>query len=470
MLVTKSRENLAPIRIEQCTLNKFFPNLPESKNHSLIAELERGKTLFAGKGYSLRIKRNGTICIKEMHCFTCGSRLVKNGYNDRIAILDNGLGKHEFRVQRKRCPRCGEIKPNYSKIAPKYGNYHENYKRRARQHHMEGLMPSQIQRVFKIDFGVEISLTTLVNWVNMVAEPLRETLKETPVPSSGYWGYDEIHLRISKVRMYAIDTVDVNTRFIPVAKISENMGRNEGRKVLMEGRRGKNLWINGLMKDCSTNLGGLFRTRSFKHIIQQNCLTHVKWAVSKHVKAFAGLSKQSVKPVPKKWWWLLKRFYALIDSKDETDAYIKLEIIRRTVERLKGKKIKELLTALKQLESWFPKIIAHQRNPFIPATNNLLEGFHKKYTYYPSFKRNMMTPEGAQRVLDYRVFRHNFGKFPEFISELNKNYERYRLLVQETHNHPSIRGHGMYFKHKKIKLDRWYGNYQQLWDQYFAVI
>ena len=137
-------------------------------------------------------------------------------------------------------------------------------------------MPSQIQCVFKIDFDMKIALTTIVNWIGEVAEPLRETLKETPVPSSGYWGYDEIHLRISKERMYAIDTVDVNTRFIPVTKISRHMGRNEGRKVLMEGRRGKNLWINGIIKDCTTNLGGLFKTRSFKHIIQQNCLTHIK--------------------------------------------------------------------------------------------------------------------------------------------------------------------------------------------------
>jgi len=470
MLISKIREKLAPIKIEQYTLNKFFPNLPEPKNHSLLAEVKRRKALSIDKGYTLRMKRNGTIYIKETHCLTCGSRLVKNGHNDRIAILDNGLGRHEFHIQRKRCPRCGEIKPDYSKIAPKYGNYHENYRRRTRQHYMEGLMPSQIQRVFKIDFGIQISLTTLVNWINKVARPLRKMLKETPVPSSGYWGYDEIHLRISKERMYAIDTVDINTQFVPVAKISEHMGRNEGREVLMEGRRGKNLWINGLMKDCTTNLGGLFRTRSFKHIIQQNCLTHVKWIVSKHVKAFAGLSKQSRKPVPKKWRWLLKRFYELIDSKDEADAYIKLEIIRRTVERLKGKKIKELHTALKQLESWLPKIIAHQRNPFIPTTNNLLEGFHKKYTYYPSFKRSMMTPEGAQRVLDYRVFRHNFGKFPEFIDDFNETYENYQLLVRETHYHPSIRGHGMYFKHERIKLDKWYGNYKRLWRQYFAKI
>jgi len=290
-------------------------------------------------------------------------------------------------------------------------------------------------------------------------------LLTTPIPSSGYWGYDEIHLRINRERMYAIDTVDVVTRFVPVAKISENMGRKAGREVLMEGRKNCQLWINGLVKDCTTNLGGLFKTHSFKHIIQQNCLTHVKWIASAHIKAFAGMSKRSNKPIPKEWRWLRNRFYALFNAKHETDAYIQLEIIRNTIERLKGKRIKELHTALKQLEGWLPKIIAHQRNTFIPTTNNLLESYHKKYTYYPSFKRSMMTIKGAQRILDFRVFRHNFGRFPNYIAELDKDYQSYRLLVQETHNHPSIRGHGMYFKHKKIKLDQQFGNYQHLWSE-----
>ena len=159
MLVTKLREKLAPIKIEQPTLSKFFPNLPKLKNHSLLAELERREAFPNSNGYTIKMKRDGTIYIKETHCLICNSRLVKNGYNNRIAILDNGLGKHEFRIQRKRCPRCGEVQPDYSKIAPKYSNYHENYKRRTRQHYMEGLMPSQIQRVFKIDFGILISLS-----------------------------------------------------------------------------------------------------------------------------------------------------------------------------------------------------------------------------------------------------------------------------------------------------------------------
>ncbi len=219
----------------------------------------------------------------------CNSRLVKNGWNLRTAILDKGQGQCNFRLKRKRCPKCGEISPDFSKYALKYGNYHENYKRRARQHYMEGLMPSQIQRVFIIDFGIKISKSTIVNWINEITEPLREILKKTPVPSSGYWGYDEIHMRISGKKRYTIDTVDINTRFVPVAKIMKSMGRDAGREVLREGRRNAMLKIHGIVKDCSTNLGGLFRTRSFKNVKQQNCLTHIKWIVARHVKIYAGI-------------------------------------------------------------------------------------------------------------------------------------------------------------------------------------
>ena len=254
-----------------------------------------------------------------------------------------------------------------------------------------------------------------------------------------------------------------------MAKISENMGRNASRKVLMEGRKNCQLWINGLVKDCTTNLGGLFRTKSFKHIIQQNCLTHVKWIASAHVKAFTGMSKRSTKPLPKEWRWLRDRFYALINIKHETDAYIQLEIIRNTIERLKGKRIKELHTALKQLEGWLPKIIAHQRNPFIPTTNNLLESYHKKYTYYPSFKRSMMTIKGAQRVLDYRVFRHNFERFPEHKEMFEMKFEEFKIILSELPDKRVMGAQHRYFQAEFKKLDKWFGKYQEIWGDYFAL-
>jgi hypothetical protein len=47
-------------------------------------------------------------------------------------------------------------------------------------------MPPQIQRVFRIDFRIKVSKTTLVRWINEIEKPLRMTIKETPVPTSGY--------------------------------------------------------------------------------------------------------------------------------------------------------------------------------------------------------------------------------------------------------------------------------------------
>ena len=444
MPITKLREKIAPIKIEQSNLNKFFPFLSEPTDDYLPTEIERRMALSKGDRYTLRMDRNGTVYIKETHCFTCGKRLVKSGRNPRIVIFDNGLGKQEFHLHRKRCKKCGEIKPDYSKIVPKYANYHENYKRRARQHYMEGLTPSQTKKVFKIDFGIEISESTIVNWVNEAAQPLREMLEETPVPSSGYWGYDEIHMKIKGKKKYAIN--------------------------LKEGRKNRKLWINGLVKDCTTNLGGLFRTRSFKHIKQQNCLTHIKWIVTKHVKAFTGLPKQSRKPIPKEWRWLQARFYKLIDSGTEAETLIWLEIVRSTVERQKREKIKELHTTLKQLESWFPKIISHQRNPSISRTNNVTEGFHKKYLYYRAFKKQMITICGAQRVLDYRVFGHNFKRFPEYIQQYETKRERWRASLRECKGDKILRGQGNHFKSIFRKLDNWYGKYMEVWNQYFRIL
>lgn len=457
---------MTPIKEEQTTLIKFYSFL--RKRRSVRSESNKRVNELI-QSYTLILEPNNDLIIKETRCFKCGSRLVKNGWNNRILILKNRRGKKKIRLRRKRCPECGEIKPDLSTIAPKNGIYHEKFKRMARQHYMEGLKPSQIKRVFKIDFNIDISHTSIVNWINEAAEPLRAMLKETPVPSSGYWGYDEIHMRISGERMYTLDAVDVVTKFIPAAKISESMGRQAGQHFFKEARCHNELWIKSIVKDCTTNLGALLRTNSFKHIIQQNCLTHVKWMISKHVKTFAGLSTQSRKSVPKEWQWLLKRFYNVLDSKNETDAYIQLAILRDIVIKLTGKRIKHLYTALRQIISWFPKIIAHQRNPFIPTTNNLLESYHKKLTYYPSFKRNMMTPVGAQRVLDYRVFRHNLERFPIHIRDLRAKYMRWRGLVQNNREDRILCGQGNHYASQFKKLDKWHANYQQVWNDFFKI-
>ena len=456
---------MTPISIEQTTLIKFFPFLRKrSGRRGMITVAE---SPFKPK-YGSVLEPNNELKIKETHCLNCGSRLLKNGWNSRVLILEKRRERRKIRLMRKYCPKCGEISPDLSKIAPKNGIYHDKFKRMARQHYMEGLMPSQIKRVFKIDFDIDISKSSIVNWINEVEQPLRTLLKDTPVPSSGYWGYDEIHMKIAGNKRYTIDTVDVNTKFVPVARITGKMGRSAGGKVLKEGRRGRTLNIKGLVKDCSTNLGGLFKLRAFKDLKQQNCITHVKWIMARHVKSYAGIPKGSVKPLPKKWNRLLKLFYNVIDSKNETKIYINLEILRNAINQLSEKRINRLVKAFKQLEKWIPKLIAHQRDSFLPSTNNLLESFHRKYTYYPSFKKSMMTERGAQRVLDYRVFRHNYGRFPEYIQQYELKRERWRALLPEMKGDTIFQGQAKHFSSFIKKLNKWYGKYQDVWEEYFV--
>ena len=52
MPISKLRKTIAPIRIEQPTLNKFFPNLPKPINHSLITKLKEVNSLSNREGYT----------------------------------------------------------------------------------------------------------------------------------------------------------------------------------------------------------------------------------------------------------------------------------------------------------------------------------------------------------------------------------------------------------------------------------
>ena len=100
--------------LEQSTLIKFFPCL-EIKNLKLnraIKPRKRNK-----ESYNLVFEPTNDIKIKQTHCLECNSRLVKNGWNFRILILDNQRGKDLFRLNRKRCPKCGEIRPDLSRFA-----------------------------------------------------------------------------------------------------------------------------------------------------------------------------------------------------------------------------------------------------------------------------------------------------------------------------------------------------------------
>ncbi|MBN2152296.1 MAG: hypothetical protein JW839_12670 [Candidatus Lokiarchaeota archaeon] len=461
------RRILPPIQVKQTSLNKFFPGLPPvnpRKDYIALSESIDGHNIKSK--YTLGIREGNVIEINERHCLECGKRLLNNGFNRRIIELDLGAGRFIFHLHRKRCPTCGEIKLDLSSIVRAGSIYHDNYARRARQHYKNGSTPIQIQRAFITDFNVKVSLSSIVRWINTAAIPLQDMLTRTPVPSSGFWAYDEIHMRIRGVKCYDLCTIDVVTGFIPGNLVSPELGRQPGKRLLAGAKRHRKLSIEMLVMDGTNVLGKLFHTRGFDNITLAQCLLHHKWQVCKKIKKLARIPERSPKPIPDKYRPLKKRFYDVFDSPDETRTYIALEILRDNVSRLGNK---EITRCFKDIETSLPKIIAWQRDPRIPKTNNKMENSHQHIEYYPSFKRRMMTIGGGQRVASYRVYNRNFSLFPAYIDKVWKKRCEWKARLLEDHRDPDARSAIMYYYYEAGHLNQWYGEYSAIWEQYFAV-
>ena len=81
----------------------------------------------------------------------------------------------------------------------------------------------------------------------------------------------------------------------------------------------------------------------------------------------------------------------------------------------------------------------------------------------------MMTEQGAQRILDYRVFGHNLRRFPSYIRECEAKRERWRDLLRNSKEDILFRGQGNHFRSMIKKIETWYGKYQGVWNEYFAI-
>ena len=68
MRLSKLREKLTPIKIEQTTLYKFCSDLPEPKTRDLLVQLSKREAI-SNDNYTLSIEAANIIEIQETHCF-----------------------------------------------------------------------------------------------------------------------------------------------------------------------------------------------------------------------------------------------------------------------------------------------------------------------------------------------------------------------------------------------------------------
>lgn len=472
MLKTQSRRYCVPFNCSQATLLKYDPNLPEPSKPSLARRIEHLDEIKSDGRYKYHVNGDNTVEIENTHCLDCGRRLVYNGFNNRIIILDRNIGKLHLKHHRKRCPLCGEIKPDYSTLAPKYGNYHENYKRMARQMYLSTIVPAKIRDVFRICFDIKIAHSTIVRWLNEPMEPLRDLVTSTPVPFSGYLGYDEIHLLVGGIRMYQITIVDLHTKFILNAWIVRKISKNVAKEALRECRfeQQPKFIIRGIVKDMTAIFGKLFHKRPYNKIKLQDCKMHVKWNISEYIKAYLGIFRQSTKPVPREWKWLEELYFNVIDSHNEADWHINMIILDSKVEKLPKKKKRHLTNAIRQLHSRKEKILAYNTNHRLDGSNYLVESQNWHFERYRPFKRNMMTIAGAQRVADYCRFEYNLRQFPKIFSNLSEQFDEISYLLANYEYDPKVNGRRISLCARERHYTKWFGEYTQVWNNYFAKI
>ncbi|MHA1731775.1 MAG: hypothetical protein ACTSU5_07510 [Promethearchaeota archaeon] len=320
MTASKTRLGDDPTR----DLGPFLPHVPNPPRPDRLHELEARGRLSGEGGYRLELRPDNTVEVVDTHCPKCRHRLVPNGFDDRWVVVPSG-GRWRVRLHRKRCEKCGvEVRMDLGRLAPRGKTYHENFPRGARQLYLADLVPRQIRDAFRVPWGVEVPASTITGWIQDAAEPLRELHATTVLPSSGTWHHGEIYLRVAGRRAYATYPRDANTGFIVAAQVRDQVGRAEGREVLLAAKHGSvtrgGARLNHLVVDGTTNLGGLLGTRPFKGTSVQRCRTHLKWTASKHIEALAGPSRESKKPLPGRWRPVSERVYRVTDAKNETEA------------------------------------------------------------------------------------------------------------------------------------------------------
>lgn len=368
------------------------------------------------------------IRLKNEACKKHGIPLTKNGTNDRTVYTSDGHVFKNFKVQRYRCRKCGEYKPNYGDFIPKNANYQKEFKAKARQFLFLGNTPGEVVKIFQKNGEKVPSESSIRNWVKAAAEPIHEVVKNTTLPTSGYFGYDEIHLRTNKKKAYALTMVDLWNDFYVNAKYSPNRKNKSIIPFFREAKRGGKIKIEGMVFDGAKNYGSIFKKRGFDHVQTQRCQSHYKKNLNEAIYDAAGLGKQLKKELPEPYKGLKKALFAVFNRSTLLRAEIQLVEAEC---RYHGKVSEKVDKIFGELYALFPYLFRHHTCKRLQTTNNATERMNLDLEIYPSLKHHMKTEDGVNMILDGEVFLHNFDAFQAYIlkmeskiAELDQNIAR----------------------------------------------
>ena len=338
--------------------------------------------------------------------------LTKNGVNYRTIYTSDGRALKNVKIQRYECEKCGEYHPNYGDFIPKYANYQEEFKAKARHFYYLGNTPGQVLDIFRVIGLCVPSESSVRNWVKEAFEPIREVVMNTKLPVSGYFGYDEIHTNTNKERTYVFSLVDLWDDFYVNAQYSPDKEKGSIMDFYSKSKRGGKTKFKGLVLDGSNNYGSIFKSRRFIYIVVQRCQTHYKKNLNEAIYEAAGLGKKLKEDLPEPYNEIKKALFAVFNR--STLLRAEVQLVRAEV-RFYGKISKDVDDIIDHLYALFPNLFKYLEDTRLKPTNNATERMNLDLERYPSLKNHMKTEEGVNIIVKGIVFLHNFEAFQKYI-------------------------------------------------------
>jgi len=415
----------------------------------------------------LALGATGVIELAWPFCPHCGHKLAKWGVNPRTLILDKGHAPAVNGIQRYRCEVHGEISVDLGAWVPNGATYADNFRRRACRLVGHGHTPADVREIFLDCYDRSPSVSSIRTWAREAAIEAGAVIRTTSIPTSGFFGYDEIHLRVNGQKGYALTMADLHTGFCPPADYSPSINRSAV-KAYFNGI--KHVLVDpmaGLVVDGAINFGDLFRTRGFDQITVQRCQTHYKKNLNEKIYEAAGMGKKLKDPLPPPYDRVKRELFVPFKRSTGLRAEIQLVVADG---RLRGKVSPAVDALLDDLVAHAPALFQYHYETRLQRTNNRDECWNSELERYPSLKTRMKTAAGVRRVLDAATFLHNWDAFTAYIKEMEAKNEKLRAFVKQDPRNadlkPELQGATVHLRYVR----QWQARYAEVYNRHYMIL
>ncbi len=459
--------NSTPITSIDTRLTDFFPELKHF-NEIIEERLENEEEHidFSKSTDELLLTADKIIQLKDATCKKHGIPLTKNGTNPRTVYTGDGHAFKGFRIQRYECCKCGEYSPDYEDFIPTHANYQEEVKAKARHLVYLGNTPGEVVKIFDTMGMVVPSESSIRNWLNEASEPIHEVVKTTKLPTSGYFGYDEIHLRVNGKKGYALNMVDVEHDFYVNAQYSPDRKNKSIISFFRESMRGRKMKMDGIVLDGAINYGSIFKKRGFTRVAVQLCHSHYKKTLNEKIYEASGLGKKLKEELSSPFKELKKSLFAPFNRSTLARAERQLALAEY---QYYGEVSDDVDNIIDGVYNKFPSLFRYHVNRRLTHTNNPTEQMNLDLERYPSLKHHMKTGAGVNAILEGISFLHNFDAFQDYILQKEQKISRLRQSIADFPDDEELKSLKRGLKIHLSWVRKYYGQYKEVYLQYFKL-